>query len=81
MSLAKGAGFPVAQTAHPNFSKLLSDHRVKQQHVRQEIQSRVEALASTVLNEYLQRKPFRAAKADFAQFPTVELSRALKATH
>lgn len=79
MSLARGSEFPTTTTAHPNMSKLLSDHQARQRLARQEIKARVEGLASNVLNEYLQRKPYRAAKGDFSQFPTVELSRALKA--
>lgn len=81
MSLAKGSEYPVANTQHANMSRLLADHQLKQKQARQEIQARVETLASTVLNEYLQRKPHRAAKGDFAQFPSVELSRSLKASH
>lgn len=78
MSLARGS-VPQTTTGHPNMTKLLNDHQARQRLARQEITARVESLASNVLNEYLQRKPYRAAKADFSQFPTVELSRALKA--
>lgn len=42
-------------------------------------QARVEHLTSEVVHEYLQRKPHRAVKGDFATFPTNELTRALKA--
>lgn len=37
MSLAKGAEFPQAKTAHANISKLLRDHQNKQQRMREEI--------------------------------------------
>lgn len=79
MSLAKGAEFPNAPSKNSNISKLLSDHQSKQKILRQEIKSRVDNLASNVLNEYFQRKPYRASKGDFSQFATPELSRALRA--
>ncbi len=81
MSLAKGAEFPHAQTKTSNLSKLLSDHQNKQKVLRQEIKNRVECLASNVLNEYFERKPYRASKGDFSQFATPELTRALRTTN
>ncbi|XP_037036210.1 dynactin subunit 1 isoform X2 [Bradysia coprophila] len=78
MSLAKGAEFPGAQTKTSNISKLLSDHQNKQKILRQEIKNRVEHLASNVLDEYFQRKPYRATNGDFSKFATPELTRALR---
>lgn len=79
MSLATGAEFPQANTAHANMAKLLHDHGVRQQRKRQEIKERIGTLASSVMTEYLERKPFRAAAADCPLFPSVELARALRA--
>ena len=45
-----------------------------------DFQARVEHLTSEVVHEYLHRKPHRAVKADFAMFPSNELTRALRAT-
>lgn len=78
MSLARGAQFPQANTASANVSKLLHDQRNKQRQIREEIKMRVEHLTTDIVNEYLQRKPHRVAKGDFAKFPTVELTRALR---
>lgn len=78
MSLAKGAEFPGAQTKNSNVSKLLNDHQNKQKILRQEIKNRVENLASNVLDEYFQRKPYRATNGDFSKFATPELTRALR---
>lgn len=81
MSLAKGAEFPHANTKTANVSKLLRDHQNKQRQMREEIKTRVEHLTAEIVGEYLQRKPHRVVKGDFAKFPTVELTRALKATY
>lgn len=79
MSLATGPELPLRPSNHANIAKMLNDRKASQQQARQEIKHRVETLASTVLSEYLQRKPHRAANADFSKFPSNELSRALKA--
>lgn len=79
MSLATGAELPLRNSTHANIAKMLNERKVNQTLARHEIKSRVETLASTVLSEYLQRKPHRAANADFSKFPSNELSRALKA--
>lgn len=79
MSLATGSQFPQRPSTHSNVTKMLNDRKVNQTLSRHEIKTRVETLASTVLSEYLQRKPHRAANADFSKFPSNELSRALKA--
>lgn len=79
MSLAKGAELPSRNTASAKMAKLLHDRRTNQSLARSEIKNRIETLATTVLDEYLQRKPHRAANADFSKFPSNELSRALKA--
>lgn len=44
-----------------------------------DFQARVDHLTSEVVHEYLQRKPHRAVKGDFAIFPSNELTRALNA--
>lgn len=81
MSLAKGAEFPHANTASANVPKLLRDHQNKQRQMREEIKARVEHLSAEIVTEYLQRKPHRVVKGDFAKFPTTELTRAIKATY
>lgn len=76
MSLVKGAEFPTGNGGTiSNVHKLLQDHKSKQKLARQEIKSKAENLASEILDEYLQRKPFRAVKGDFSKFPSNELSR------
>ncbi|XP_017135220.1 dynactin subunit 1 [Drosophila miranda] len=43
-----------------------------------EISSKASQLASDILTEYLQRKPHRAARGQFASFPTVDVKRVLQ---
>lgn len=75
MSLVKGGEIPKAKTKHANLSKLIMDKQEHQKQLRQEVKSKVETLAAEIVNEYIQRKPFRANKGDFAQFPSKELSK------
>lgn len=75
MSLVKGAEFPKGNGPNCNVHKLLQDHKLKQKLARQEIKSKAENLAAEILDEYLQRKPYRAVKGDFSKFPSNELSR------
>jgi len=77
MSLVKGAEFPAAKTAHANIEKLLQDHENKQRIVQQDIKRRADNIAVEIMNEYLQRKPYRSVKGDFSQFPSNELTKAL----
>lgn len=75
MSLVKGAEFPTGNGPNCNIHKLLEDHKFKQKLARKEIKSKAENLAAEILDEYLQRKPYRAVKGDFSKFPSNELSR------
>ncbi|XP_030372447.1 dynactin subunit 1 [Scaptodrosophila lebanonensis] len=45
---------------------------------KQEISTRASQLASDILAEYLQRKPHRASRGQFAAFPTVDVKRVLQ---
>lgn len=57
----------------------MSHHKCGNNEILIDFQARVERLTTDVVHEYLQRKPHRAVKGDFAMFPTNELTRALKA--
>lgn len=74
MSLAKGSGIPTSNTKNGNFSKLIQDHRNKQNQIRNEIKAKAENLACEIVNEYLERKPFRSTNSDLTKFPSNELS-------
>ena len=74
MSLAKGSSVPKSNTKVGSFSKLIQDHRNKHQQIRNEIKAKAESLASEIVNEYLERKPFRSTNSDLAKFPSNELS-------
>jgi len=73
MSLAKSAEVPASNTKFGCFTKLVQDHKNKQHKIREEIKAKAEILASEVVNEYLERKPYRSS-IGFAKFPTAELT-------
>lgn len=75
MSLVKGGEIPKSKTKHANLSKLITDKQEQQKLLRKEVKSKAENLAAEIVHEYIQRKPFRANKGDFAQFPSNELSK------
>uniref|UniRef100_A0A336KRA6 Dynactin subunit 1 n=1 Tax=Culicoides sonorensis TaxID=179676 RepID=A0A336KRA6_CULSO len=77
MSLVKGGEIPKSKTKHANLSKLITDKQEQQKHLREEVKSKAETLAAEIVHEYIQRKPFRSNKGDFAQFPSNELTKAL----
>ena len=79
MSLVKGAECPATKTVHGSVSKLIVDHQNEQTKIRHQIKNKAEHLAFEIMNEYLERKPYRAAKSDFAHFPSTEISKAFKA--
>ncbi|XP_053697406.1 dynactin subunit 1 isoform X4 [Sabethes cyaneus] len=78
MSLVRGAELPATKTAHGNLSKTIADHENHQKHNQQQIKTKAERLVCEIMNEYLSRKPHRAARGDFAAFPSVELTSAFK---
>lgn len=78
MSLAKGSAIPASNTKNGNFSKLIQDHRNKQHKIRNEIKAKAENLACEIVNEYLERKPFRSTNSDLTKFPSNELSQVNK---
>uniref|UniRef100_A0A182S043 Dynactin subunit 1 n=1 Tax=Anopheles funestus TaxID=62324 RepID=A0A182S043_ANOFN len=78
MSLVKGAEIPSTHTVHGSVSKSILDHENHQKQQQTQIRAKAEQLACDVMQEYLNRKPHRAAKADFASFPSNELSAAFR---
>uniref|UniRef100_A0A182J6P7 Dynactin subunit 1 n=1 Tax=Anopheles atroparvus TaxID=41427 RepID=A0A182J6P7_ANOAO len=78
MSLVKGAELPATRTVHGSVSKSILDQANQQKREQTQIRAKAEQLACDIMHEYLQRKPFRAAKADFATFPSNELSTAFR---
>uniref|UniRef100_U5EZ92 Dynactin subunit 1 n=1 Tax=Corethrella appendiculata TaxID=1370023 RepID=U5EZ92_9DIPT len=80
MSMVNSAIIPTTKTKHGSVSKSINDHQNEQTKKRNEIKVEAENLAHEIMNEYLERKPHRAVKGDFAQFPSTELSKAFKAT-
>ncbi|XP_052889926.1 dynactin subunit 1 isoform X2 [Anopheles moucheti] len=78
MSLVKGAEIPSTHTVHGSVSKSILDHENHQKQQQTQIRAKAEQLACDVMQEYLSRKPHRAAKADFASFPSNELSAAFR---
>nr|CAD7256636.1 unnamed protein product [Timema shepardi] len=58
-----------------------ANHRLREQTRRAELQKRVEALQSKVLSEVVKRKSGGKVEADFAVFPSPELTKALKESH
>ncbi|XP_055377619.1 dynactin subunit 1 isoform X3 [Condylostylus longicornis] len=78
MSMMKMSEFPEANTSRPNVPKLIQNHRYKQKYEQEDIKAKASELAAAVMKEYLERKPYRAANGDFASFPNIELTKALK---
>ncbi|XP_058118563.1 dynactin subunit 1 [Anopheles ziemanni] len=78
MSLVKGAELPATRTVHGSVSKSILDQENLKKREQTQIRAKAEQLACDIMHEYLQRKPHRAAKADFATFPSNELSAAFR---
>lgn len=78
MSLVKGGEIPKPNTKHANLSKIIVDGQVKHNSIRREIRTKVECLAAEIVNEYIQRKPYRGSLSEFNKFPSNELARAFK---
>lgn len=78
MSLLKGGEIPKPNTKHANLSKIITDNQVRQKKIRECIRTKAESLAVEIVNEYIQRKPYRASHGDLTKFPSNELTRALK---
>jgi hypothetical protein len=74
MSLVKGSEVPSSNTKHGNLSKLIQDHKNRQQQIRNDIQNKAEMLASEIVQEYLDRKPWRSTQG-FTKYPTPDLVR------
>lgn len=78
MSLVKGSEVPASNTNHGNLTKLIQDHNNRQQKIRNEIKTKAELLASEVVQEYLERKPYRSTLG-FTKFPSPDLVRQMNA--
>uniref|UniRef100_A0A2M4D0E0 Putative microtubule-associated protein dynactin dctn1/glued n=1 Tax=Anopheles darlingi TaxID=43151 RepID=A0A2M4D0E0_ANODA len=78
MSMVRGAELPATRTVHGNVAKTIIDHENRQKQQQTQLRAKAEQLANEVMHEYLQRKPHRAAKADFAAFPSNEVSAAFR---
>uniref|UniRef100_A0A2M4A7S9 Dynactin subunit 1 n=1 Tax=Anopheles triannulatus TaxID=58253 RepID=A0A2M4A7S9_9DIPT len=78
MSMVRGAELPATRTVHGNVAKTIIDHENRQKQQQTQLRAKAEQLACEVMHEYLQRKPHRAAKADFAAFPANEVSAAFR---
>lgn len=78
MAMVKGSEMPSSNTSHGNLTKLIQDHKNRQQKIRHEIQTKAEILASEVVQEYLDRKPYRSTTG-FSKFPSPDLVRQMNA--
>lgn len=78
MSLVKGSEVPASNTKHGCFTKLVQDHKNRHKQIRHEIQNKAEMLAGEIVQEYLDRKPYRSS-AGFAKYPSPELVRQMNA--
>lgn len=78
MSLVKGSEVPASNTKHGSFTKLIQDHKNRQQQIRHDIQNKAEMLASEIVQEYLDRKPYRSS-VGFTKFPSPDLVRQMNA--
>lgn len=78
MSLVKGSEVPASNTQHGSLTKLIQDHKNRQKQIRNEIETKAEMLASEVVQEYLERKPYRSTLG-FTKFPTPDLVRQMNA--
>lgn len=78
MSLVKGSEVPASNTQHGNLTKLIQDHKNRQKQIRHEIETKAEMLASEVVQEYLERKPYRSTLG-FTKFPSPDLVRQMNA--
>lgn len=79
MSLVKGSEVPSSNTNHANLTKLIQDHKNRQQKIRNEIHTKAELLASEVVQEYLDRKPYRGINSVYTKFPSADLVRQMNA--
>uniref|UniRef100_A0A6B2EBH0 Dynactin subunit 1 n=1 Tax=Phlebotomus kandelakii TaxID=1109342 RepID=A0A6B2EBH0_9DIPT len=78
MSMVREGDIPVGNSKNTSIQKRLQDQENELKQTRSDLKLRAESLASEVLTEYLQRKPHRSAKSDFAKFPAVQLTKALR---
>lgn len=76
MSLVKGSEVPSSNTRHGNLSKMIQDHKNRQHQIRNEIKTKAEMIASEVVQEYLDRKPYRST-IGFSKFPSPDLVRTM----
>lgn len=77
MSLVKGSEIPSSKTKYGNFSKLVDDHKNRQQKIRNQINAKVESVVGEIVQEYLDRKPYYSTSG-FARFPTKDAVKQLQ---
>lgn len=71
MSLVKGSEIPSTKNKYGSFTKLVQDHKNRQQKIRDQINAKVESVVGEIVQEYLDRKPHNSTSG-FAKFPTTE---------
>ncbi|XP_070497434.1 dynactin subunit 1 isoform X4 [Chironomus tepperi] len=70
MSLVKSSEIPTTKTKYGNFTKIVQDHKNRQQKIRNQINAKVEHVVGEIVQEYLDRKPYNAVTTTgFAKFP------------
>ncbi|KAL7049117.1 hypothetical protein ACKWTF_003606 [Chironomus riparius] len=70
MSLVKGSEIPATNAKYGNFTKIVQDHKNRQQKIINQINAKVEHVAGEIVQEYLDRKPYNAVNSTgFAKFP------------
>jgi len=70
MSLVKSSEIPTTKTKYGNFTKIVQDHKNRQQKIRNQINAKVEHVVGEIVQEYLDRKPYNAVSTTgFAKFP------------
>ncbi|XP_077287467.1 dynactin subunit 1 isoform X2 [Arctopsyche grandis] len=74
MFLAK-SGVCIFPDDPSKYEKALEDHKAKQKSIRKQLMDRLQEIQQEVRDEYLNRRPWRCVEADFAKFPTPELTR------
>ena len=69
MSLVKSSEIPTTKTKYGNFTKIVQDHKNRQQKIRNQINAKVEHVVGEIVQEYLDRKPYNAVSTTgFAKF-------------
>lgn len=79
MSLVKSSEIPATKTKFGNFTKIVQDHKNRQQQIRNAINAKVEHVVGDIIQEYLDRKPYNAVTTTgFAKFPKADAIKELQ---